>query len=100
VYPISGGELRTPRENLATLGRVLGREIAVVELPEAEYIRRMSAVVPAFVVEAVLDLQRQGQRAAELPRWSTVQEVTGRPPRTFEEWARAHAAAFRDPVAA
>jgi hypothetical protein len=26
---------------------------------------------------------------------STVQEVTGRPPRTFADWAHAHADAFR-----
>lgn len=98
TYPISGGELRTPRENLATLGRVLGREIAVLELSEAEHVRRMSAGMPAFVVEAVLDLQRQGRRRTEDALWPAVRDVTGRAPRTFEQWATAHAAAFGQPV--
>jgi len=30
----------------------------------------------------------------ESPVLPTVEEVTGRPPRTFEQWARAHAGAF------
>jgi uncharacterized protein YbjT (DUF2867 family) len=94
TYPISGGELRSPRENLATLGRVLGREIAVVELSEADYVRQMSSVMPAFVVEAVLDLHRQGQQRPADGRLPAVRDVTGRPPRTFEQWATAHASAF------
>ncbi|MFD5316030.1 hypothetical protein [Streptomyces sp. NPDC127098] len=39
----------------------------------------------AFIADGVLDEPRV---------YSTVREVTGREPRAFEEWARAHRGAF------
>ncbi|WP_232663357.1 SDR family oxidoreductase [Pseudonocardia sp. TRM90224] len=97
VLDLSGGEYTSPRQRAATLAGVLGREIVVEDVPEAEYIERMSGYLPPVVVEAVLDLLRQARAkggGAQDWLWPTVRDVTGRAPRTFEDWATAHAAAF------
>ena len=50
--------------------------------------------MPAEYVDAFFRFFVDGDldESAILP---TVQEVTGRPPRSFEAWARAHAESFR-----
>jgi len=54
----------------------------------------MSATTPARYVDAFFDFYAAGtlDESRVLP---TVREVTGRPPRTFAQWAAAHAGAFR-----
>jgi hypothetical protein len=54
----------------------------------------MNAAMPAEYVDAFFRFFVDGDldESEVLP---TVQEVTGRAPRTFEAWARAHADAFR-----
>ncbi|MFC4585320.1 SDR family oxidoreductase [Sphaerisporangium corydalis] len=98
IHPISGGEYQSARDRVGTLARVLDLDITVEEVSEAEHVERMSRYMPAFVVEAVLDLVRQA-RELNLPEkdWllPTVRDLTGRAPRTFAEWATGHAAFFR-----
>ncbi|MET7465338.1 hypothetical protein [Nonomuraea sp. NPDC005501] len=50
--------------------------------------------MPRQYVDAFFDFYVKGTLDESVVR-PTVQEVTGRPPRTFEQWARAHAGAFR-----
>jgi hypothetical protein len=50
--------------------------------------------VDEAMVESMLGLQAQTMRI-EPTLSPTVREVTGRDPRTFAEWARAHAEQFR-----
>jgi hypothetical protein len=54
----------------------------------------MSATTPAKYVDAFFDFYVGGSldESKVLP---TVRDVTGRPPRTFAQWAATHAAAFR-----
>jgi len=54
----------------------------------------MSAAMPAEYVDAFFSFYADGtlDESVVLP---TVLEVTGTPPRTFRQWASAHAGAFR-----
>ena len=54
----------------------------------------MSATTPARYVDAFFDFYAGGSldESKVLP---AVRELTGRPPRTFSQWAAAHADAFR-----
>ena len=54
----------------------------------------MSAEMPAEYVDAFFDFYVDGN-LDESQVQPTVQEVLGRAPRTFEQWAAAHADAFR-----
>ncbi|MGB9281574.1 MAG: hypothetical protein WCB57_16055, partial [Pseudonocardiaceae bacterium] len=55
---------------------------------------QMIRTIPAPIADGLLDLLADavGKPATVFP---TVEQVTGRPPRTFAQWAAEHAAYFR-----
>lgn len=88
----SGPRSMTFREQLAVIGGLLGRDIPVHELTRDEAAEEMGRFVPAPVLTSLLD-----QWAAAVGRPAEVRDVeavTGRPGRTFEQWAREHLDAF------
>jgi uncharacterized protein YbjT (DUF2867 family) len=93
-YRLSGPESLLPADRVAVLADVLGRELRFEGQSDAEARAEMSESMPAEYVEAFFSFFADGKldESQVLP---TVQEVTGRPPRSFEEWTRAHADAFR-----
>jgi uncharacterized protein YbjT (DUF2867 family) len=94
AYRLSGPESLTPADRVAILADVLGRELRFEGQSDEEARAEMSEAMPAEYVDAFFRFFVDGDvdESAVVP---TVQEVTGRPPRSFEEWARAHADAFR-----
>ena len=94
AYRLSGPESLLPADRVAILGDVLGRELRFEGQSNEEARAEMSEAMPAAYVDAFFRFFVDGDvdESAVLP---TVQEVTGRPPRRFEAWARAHADAFR-----
>ncbi len=94
VYEVSAPEPLTAGDRVAILGRVLGRDLRFEAQGDEEARAEMSATTPARYVDAFFDFYAGGalDESAVLP---TVREVTGREPRTFAQWAAAHAAAFR-----
>jgi hypothetical protein len=54
----------------------------------------MSAAMPAEYVDAFFNFYADGALDESTPL-PTVADLTGRAPRTFEQWADAHAAAFK-----
>ncbi|RFS83265.1 NAD-dependent epimerase/dehydratase family protein [Actinomadura spongiicola] len=83
-----------PAEQVAVLGEVLGRDLRFVGLTNEEARADMLADMPAEYVDAFFDFYVNGSLDESIVR-PTVREVTGREPRTFEQWARAHADDFR-----
>jgi uncharacterized protein YbjT (DUF2867 family) len=94
AYRLSGPDSLRPADRVAILGDVLGRELRLEAQSDEAARAEMSAAMPAEYVDAFFRFFVDGDldESAVLP---TVQEVTGRPPRSFEAWATAHAAAFR-----
>ena len=94
AYRLSGPESLSPADRVAILAEVLGRELRFEGQTNEEARAEMSAAMPAEYVDAFLRFFVDGDldESAVLP---TVHEVTGRPPRSFRQWARAHADAFR-----
>jgi uncharacterized protein YbjT (DUF2867 family) len=94
VYDVTGPQPLTPVDSVRILGEVLGRDLRFEEVPVAAARAAMVRHIPAEVVDAVLGARAKASpvRARPLP---TVKEVTGRPPRSFAEWADDHADAFR-----
>jgi uncharacterized protein YbjT (DUF2867 family) len=91
---LTGPRPLLPEDQLRTLGRLLGRDLRVEALDNEEARAELGQTLPARFVEAMMRFFANGEfdDAAVLP---TVEEVTGRPPRTFEVWANANQAAFR-----
>ncbi|GAB3425258.1 Rossmann-fold NAD(P)-binding domain-containing protein [Flindersiella endophytica] len=93
MYHLSGPEATTPAERVAVLGEVLGRRLTFEAQPNDEARAAMEASMPREYVDAFFDFYVTGSldESQVLP---TVEQITGRPPRSFRDWATAHAAAF------
>lgn len=91
-YVLTGPESLSQREQLATIGRAIGRSLQVEDISPDEARRELQ--MPPVVVNMLLDAWAAalGQPAFVT---STVAEITGKPARTFLEWATDNAVAFR-----
>ncbi|MER5179170.1 NAD(P)H-binding protein [Streptomyces sp. NPDC002896] len=94
AYALTGPESLLPEDRVRVLGEVLGRELRFEGLSDAEAREELSARMPGAYVDAFFRFHVDGtlDESQVLP---TVQEITGRAPRTFHQWAEAHADAFR-----
>jgi uncharacterized protein YbjT (DUF2867 family) len=93
AYLVTGPEPLLPADRVRILGQVLGRDLRIEGQPDAEAREEMLAAMPAAYVDAFFSFYVDGtlDESTALP---TVREVTGRPARTFAQWATAHADAF------
>ncbi|SDE32454.1 NmrA family NAD(P)-binding protein [Glycomyces harbinensis] len=95
AYELTGPEPLTVPDQVAAISAAIGREVRFEVLSEEQGKDRMRAMgLDDPTIDYVL-----GWRA-DPPAWTTrasdtVERVTGRPARTFAEWAREHADAFR-----
>ncbi|PXX66547.1 uncharacterized protein YbjT (DUF2867 family) [Nocardia tenerifensis] len=90
---LTGPQALLPADQIAVLAAVLDRPLVAHGLSTEETRAELTAAMPAHYVEAFLSFFADGTLDEET-LYPTVREVTGRAPRTFEQWARAHAAAF------
>lgn len=90
-YVLTGPQSLSQFEQVATIGRVLGRSLHIEEISPDEARRDLHTIIPPFLLDAWS--AAIGQSAFVT---STIAEITGRPSRTFFEWATDHAAAFRE----
>ena len=92
-YHLTGPESLLPAERLRVLGDALGRPLQLVALSNDEAREELSKSLPPNFVDAFMSIFADGNHdlSRVLP---TVQDVTGRPPRTFAQWVAAHADAF------
>ena len=95
-YVITGPEALTVAEQVAILANAIGKPIEYVRVTDETVRANMEkAGLPAPLINALLPFAafiRCG-RAAEVHH--TVEEVAGRQPFTFRDWARENASAFR-----
>jgi uncharacterized protein YbjT (DUF2867 family) len=94
VYWLTGPEVLTPPEKVATIASVLGRAVRYVELTKDEIVAQWRGEgYSAEDIEFFVTMRTNPPEAGYtvLP---TVAEVTGRPARTFAQWVRENAAAF------
>lgn len=94
-YVLTGPQSLTQAEQVHTIGRALGRSLRVEEMSPDE---ARSELIPILGSPAVVDMLLNAWAAAiGQPAFltSTVEELTGMPPRSFLEWATDHAAQFR-----
>ncbi|MGV9798414.1 NAD(P)H-binding protein [Mycobacterium sp. NPDC003449] len=94
IIPLGGPELLTFREQLGVLGDLLGRELEYREPSREQAAAHLANHVPAPVIDALLDywadLPFDGDAATR-----SAERITGRPGRTYRQWATEHLAAFR-----
>ncbi|WP_434445144.1 NmrA family NAD(P)-binding protein [Lentzea sp. E54] len=94
AYVLTGPESLSVPEQVAAISAATGREIRYVEQSEAEAREEMLAAGrPAEVADLLLGWKRD-MPAEGYTVVSTVEDVLGRPARSFASWAREHAGAF------
>ncbi|WP_410670871.1 NAD(P)H-binding protein [Amycolatopsis sp. cmx-4-68] len=94
VLDLTGPVALRPADQVAVLAEVLGRDLRFVGLSNDETRAELEASLPREYVDAFWQFYAEGT-LDEATVHPAVPEVTGRPARTFAEWARAHADAFR-----
>jgi uncharacterized protein YbjT (DUF2867 family) len=93
TYRLSGPESLLPADQVRILAEVLGRDLRFEGLSDEEARSELSGRMPGEYVEAFFEFFVVGDldESRVLP---TVEEITGRKPRTYEQWARAHTEAL------
>jgi uncharacterized protein YbjT (DUF2867 family) len=95
-YAVTGGESLSNNDIAEIFSGVLGRAIKYVDAPEEQARKQMlDSKMPAWMVDAVMELNRIGKAGYLAETRSTVEEVTGRKPRTFREFAVENKSAFQ-----
>ena len=94
AHTLSDPEPLTPADQIETLARVLARPLRYEPLSDDQARARMAADTPAPFIDAFFRFYSDGE-FDDSPVLDTVQQITGHPPRRFEQWARAHADAFK-----
>jgi uncharacterized protein YbjT (DUF2867 family) len=89
-YVLTGPQSLSQFDQVATIGRVLGRSLRIEELSPDEARRELPSVIPSMLLDAWA--AAIGQPAFVTP---TVAQIIGTPARTFLAWATDHAAEFR-----
>ncbi|WP_187352033.1 SDR family oxidoreductase [Allosaccharopolyspora coralli] len=93
IYSLTGPEALTPPQQVATLAAVLGRELTFEEIGPQQARERMEPDVSWVLADAVLDAVG-GSSDVDAEILPGVENVTGKPPRTFGQWAWDHRAHF------
>ena len=94
-YVMTGPESLSQYEQIAIIGRAIGRSLRIEEMtPDEARQEWPKTLMPLVVTNMLLDAW---SAAVGQPAYvtSTVGEVTGAAARTFQEWATDHAAEFR-----
>ena len=96
AYPLTGPEALGMAEQVRILSEAIGKPLQYVPVPdEAARDGMLKTGMPPVLVEALLQMAgwvRAGKMAQVRP---TVEEVTGRKPLSYRDWARENAAAFK-----
>lgn len=91
---LTGPERLTLREQVALIGDVIGRPVAVIEQTEAESSAMLSRFVPEVWVRQIIKDWREAVGATP-PISDEYTRITGRSSRTFRGWVVDHADLFR-----
>lgn len=90
---LTGPERLLPAERVEILGAALGRSLRFEAQSDEQARAEMLEAMPPGIVDAFFRFFSQGETDESIIT-PTVREVTGRPARSFHDWATWHAAAF------
>jgi uncharacterized protein YbjT (DUF2867 family) len=95
-YVITGSEALSYRQATEIISKTIGKPLRFVdESPDEARTRRQREGYPPAILESALAISAyQRAEGKTLTITSVVADLTGRPPRTFAEFVRDHAAAF------
>jgi uncharacterized protein YbjT (DUF2867 family) len=94
-YVVTGPARLSFAEAAAQLSEGLGTPVSYVDLPDPQLEQALlDAALPPDVAADVVAINRNAREGALDVATSTVEDLTGRPPRSLAEWARDNVSAF------
>jgi uncharacterized protein YbjT (DUF2867 family) len=95
TYPITGGEVLSPRKMVQIIGSVIGKDIQFIELTEAQAREQWkSEGLPSPVIEFFVRVYGNTPEVGTMIA-PTVENLTGQPPRSFAYWVAEYIDQFR-----
>ena len=96
IYPLTGPQALTMAEVAEKLSAATGNTIRYVNVPpEAARQAQLAAGMPPFLADALFELFAERRNGKEAKVWPDAAALLGRPPTSFDEFARRNAAVFR-----
>ena len=96
AYALTGPEALSFGEMAQVIGRVLGRPVRYVDMPESAAGEEMrKAGVPEHAVQGLMEAFAAIRKGRFAYCTDAVEQATGRPARTFETWFRENMSAFQ-----
>jgi (4-alkanoyl-5-oxo-2,5-dihydrofuran-3-yl)methyl phosphate reductase len=91
VYELTGPEPLSPADQVAILSQVLDRDLRYAEAdPAATLAQWVSYGMPGELAEAIMEQLRSTLEPYNSQLTGDITTVTGRPARSFTDWAEAH----------
>jgi uncharacterized protein YbjT (DUF2867 family) len=94
AYTVYGPQSLTLRQQVRHIGDAIGREISLSVIAAGQARQELAASTSPAAANAVLGVWQAGN-GGPAPTSVIVEKITGRPARTFAEWAADHADDFR-----
>lgn len=93
---VTGPEVLTSRQRIERLGELLGTPVECVDVSREQAFENMTRMgMPDVIANARLDMIPIKANGAGAAPNDTVETVTARPPRTFDDWATRHLDVYR-----
>ncbi len=95
-YAVTGGESLSNNDIAEIFSNILGREIKYFDVPEERARKQMlEAKMPAWMVDAVMELNEIGKAGYLAETRPTIEEITGRKPIKFRRFAEENKGIFQ-----
>jgi uncharacterized protein YbjT (DUF2867 family) len=95
-YPITGPDALSMAEAAARLSAAAGKPIRYVDVPPEDARKaQLAAGFPTFLADALFELFAERRAGKEATVHSTIRDVFGFEPMSFDQFAQRHAAVFR-----
>ena len=91
---LTGPEPLSHRDQVSTIGDVLGRSLHYQEISPEEWRRELPPTVPIFIANMLLTAWAAAAGQPALVT-GTCAAITGKPPRTFRDWVADNASEFQ-----
>jgi uncharacterized protein YbjT (DUF2867 family) len=100
TYPLTGPQALTMAEVAEKLSAATGKTIRYVNVPpEAARQAQLAAGMPPYLADALFELFAERRNGKEATVWPDAAALLGRPPTSFDEFAKRNAAVFRGDAA-
>jgi uncharacterized protein YbjT (DUF2867 family) len=98
AYELSGPQALTTAQQVEAIGRVIGKELKYVNVPDEAARQSMLGMgMSQAYVDAMIGLIQMLRGIGRIePYPNDVESLTGHKPRSFGQWAEANAASFKD----